>query len=411
MYVPWRTEVVMAHPSHVQMTGPLAPYQDILWTDLLALGYTRLSAKNLLRLAAHLSRWLQATGLPPDQLTRDRIDAFLRHRRAHGYTGWRSPKGLEPILATLRAQNAVPPAEPVPQEATPIAGLLRAYERYLLEDRAVASCTARGYVGTARRLFAELGVKTLADIRRLTTADLSGFVLSEARTMATGTAKLTVTGLRALLRHLHVRGLCTDLSGAVPAVAGHRQARLPKHIPWGEVQRLLDRCDRRTAIGRRDHAILLLLARLGLRAGEVAALELDDIDWVEGKIRVCGKGSQDWLPLPHDVGEAIVRYLKRGRPSSDLRNLFLNSRAPHRGVTDGGVKQVVRQGCRRAQLPPRSAHQLRHTAATQMLRSGASLPEVAEVLRHRSLDTTAIYAKVDHLSLRPLARPWPGGVS
>lgn len=401
----------MAHPSHVQMTGPLAPYQDILWTDLLARSYTRLSAKNLLRLAAHLSRWLQATGLSPDRLTRDRIDAYLQHRRAQGYTGWRSPKGLEPVLATLRARNVVPPAEPVPQEATPIAGLLRAYERYLLEDRAVASCTAGGYVRTARRLFAELGVETWADIHRLTTADLSGFVLSEARTMATGTAKLTVTGLRALLRYLHVRGFCTDLSGAVPAVAGHRQTRLPKHIPWGEVQRLLDRCDLRTAVGRRDHAILMLLARLGLRAGEVAALELDDIDWVEGKIRVCGKSSQDWLPLPHDVGEAIVRYLKRGRPPSDSRTLFLRSLAPSGDLSVEAIKMRVREACRRAQLAPRSAHQLRHTAATQMLRSGASLPEVAEVLRHRSLDTTAIYAKVDHLALRPLARPWPGGAS
>jgi integrase len=260
-------------------------------------------------------------------------------------------------------------------------------------------------------LFAELGVETWADIRRLTTADLSGFVLSEARTLATGTAKLTVTGLRALLRYLHIHGFCTDLSGAVPAVAGHRQARLPKHIPWGEVQRLLDRCDLRTAVGRRDHAILLLLVRLGLRAGEVAALKLDDIDWVEGKIRVCGKSSQDWLPLPHDVGEAIVRYLKRGRPPSDSRTLFLRSRAPSGDLSVEAIKMRVREACRRAQLPPRSAHQLRHTAATQMLRSGASLPEVAEVLRHRSLDTTAIYAKVDHLALRPLARPWPGGAS
>lgn len=401
----------MPHPTHVRMTGPLAPCQDIIWTDLLARGYTRLSAKNVLRLAAHLSRWLLAKGVAPEQLTRDRIEAFLRHRRAQGYTCWRSPKGLEPILATLRARNVVPPAEPLPQEATSVAGLLGAYERYLLEDRAVASCTAGGYVRTARRFLSELGVEELADIRRLRTADISGFVLSEARTMATGTAKLTVTGLRALLRYLHVRGLCAALSAAVPAVAGHRYARLPKHIPWGEVQQLLDHCDLRTAAGRRDHAILSLLARLGLRAGEVAALQLDDIDWPEGKVRVRGKGSQDWLPLPHDVGEAIVRYLRRGRPSSDSRKLFLNSKAPHREVSNDVVKEVVRRGCRRAHLPPRSAHQLRHTAATQMLRGGASLGQVAEVLRHRSLDTTAIYAKVDHLALRPLARPWPGGAS
>lgn len=402
----------MLHPSRVRMRGPLAPYRDIIWMDLLARGYTLLSAKNVLRLAAHLSRWLEAGGLLPEQLEREQIGAFLERRRALGYTGWLSPKGLGPILRTLRAHNVVPPAEPPSEEDTPLDRLLRDYERYLLEERAVASTTAGGYVRTARRFFTELGIDELADIRGLTIADLSGFVLREARTMATGTAKLTVTGLRSLLRYLHVRGLCGDLSGALPAVAGHRLGRLPKHIPWREVQQLLESCDLRTAVGRRDQAILLLLARLGLRAAEVAAIELDDIDWIAGRLAVRGKGSQvDWLPLPEDVGEAIVRYLKRGRPSSDSRKLFLKSIAPHGDASDSAIKMVVRQASRRAHLPPRSAHQLRHTAATQMLRGGASLQGIAEVLRHRNLDTTAIYAKVDHLALRPLARPWPGGMS
>jgi site-specific recombinase XerD len=394
------------------MRGPLAPYQDIVWTDLLARGYTLLSAKNVLRLAAHLSRWLEAEGLSPEHLTSDQVDAFLEHRRAQGYTCWLSPKGLEPILRALRARNVVPPAERPREEDIPLARLLREYECYLLEERAVAATTADGYVRTAQRFFTELGVVELADIRRLTTADISGFVLREARTMATGTAKLAVTGVRSLLCYLHVRGRCDDLSGAVPAVAGHRLARLPKHIPWNEVQQLLKSCDLRTAVGRRDHAILLLLARLGLRAGEVAVLELDDVDWIEGRLLVRGKGSQmDWLPLPQDVGEAIVRYLRRGRPPSDSRKLFLKVKAPYGSVSDGVIKAVVREASRRAHLPPRSAHQLRHTAATQMLRGGASLQGIAEVLRHRSLDTTAIYAKVDHLALRPLARPWPGGAS
>lgn len=399
----------MPHPSHVRMTGPLSLYQDAIWTDLLARGYTRLSAKNVLRLAAHLSRWLLAKDTTLEQLTQDRIDAFLRHRCAQGYVCWRSPHGLEPILATLRTRKVVPPAEPAPEEDSPPARLLREYRGYLLEDRGVAPCTAVGYVRTGRRFVTELGVEELADVSQLTSADVSGFVLREARTMATGTAKLTVSGLRSLLRYLHVRGLCGDLSAAVPAVAGHRQAGLPRHIPWSEVQQLLKSCDLRTGVGRRDHVILLLLARLGLRAGEVAGIELDDIDWPGGKIVVRGKGSQDWLPLPQEVGEAIVRYLKRGRPLSDSRKLFLASIAPYEEISVSAIKQRVRQACRRAHLPPRSAHQLRHTAATQMLRRGASLTEVAEVLRHRSLDTTAIYAKVDHLALRPLARPWPEG--
>jgi site-specific recombinase XerD len=221
-----------------------------------------------------------------------------------------------------------------------------------------------------------------------------------------------VTDLRALLRYLHVRGLSNELAAAAPAVAGHRHARLPRHIPWREVQLLLKSCDLRTAIGRRDHAIVLLLARLGLRSGEVAALELSDMDWHDGKILVSGKGSQhDWLPLPEEVGEAIVRYLKRGRPSSGSCKLFLKSVAPCGPLSASAIQAVVTRACERARLPRRSAHQLRHTAATQMLRGGASLQGIADVLRHRNLDTTAIYAKVDHLALRSLARSWPGGAS
>ena len=402
----------MLHRSRVRVRGPLALHQDVIWTDLLSRGYSPLSARNLLRVAAHLSRWLQAKGLSPRDLTRERISEFLGHRRACGYTCWLTPRGLEGILQPLRAHDVVPGLESVPEEDSPLARLLRAYERYLLEDRGLVSMTAARRVRAAWRFFSDLGVNDLAEVRRLTTADISGFVLREAHTMAISSAKLMVSELRALLRYLHVRGLCRDLSAAAPAVAGHRQARLPKHIPWKEVQQLLKSCDRRTAVGRRDHAILLLLARLGLRAAEVAALEISNVDWIEGKILVRGKGAQrDWLPLPEDVGEAIVGYLRRGRPSSDSRRLFLGSTAPYTEASAGLIKEVVRRACRHAHLPPRSAHQLRHTAATQMLRGGASLQGVAEVLRHRSLDTTAIYAKVDHLALRPLARPWPGGTS
>jgi len=402
----------MQHPWHVRMTGPLAPHQGVICSDLLSRGYTRLSARNLLRLAAHLSRWLEGSGLSPQDLTRDRIGEFLRHRRACGYTCWLTPRGLEPILLPLRAHNVVPPPEPAPRDDSPLARLLREYETYILEDRGLASLTASRCVRTAQRFFADLGVGDVADVRRLSTADISGFVLRKASSMAIRSAKLMVTELRALLRYLHVRGICGDLSAAALAVAGHRHARLPRHIPWKEVQQLLSSCDLGTAIGQRDHAIMLLLARLGLRAGEVAALELSDMDWTDGKILVRGKDSQyDWLPLPEEVGEAIVRYLRRGRPSSDSRKLFLTSLAPHGDPSTSAVRAVVRRACDRAHLPRRSAHQLRHTAATQMLRGGASLQGIAEVLRHKSLDTTAIYAKVDHLALRPLARPWPGGES
>jgi len=379
---------------------------------LLARGYSPLSAKNLLLVAAHLSRWMDAEGLAPQDLTEDRLQGFVSHRIDCGYTCWRTLRGMEPILVPLRDQGVVPPPKPPPEVNTALAQLLREYEAYLLEHRGLAPSTILRSLRAADRFLGDVGVCDPEAVGRLSTADISGFVLRQANSMSIGFAKLMVTELRSLLRFLHMRGLCQDLSAAAPAVAGHRLARLPRHIPWQEVQQLLDSCDLGTAVGKRDHAILLLLSRLGLRAREVAALELGDMHWASGKILVRGKGSQyDWLPLAQDVGEAVVGYLQGARPPTTSRRVFLKAKAPFLDLSCEGIKAVVQRASRRAHLPLRSAHQLRHTAATQMLRGGVSLQGVAEVLRHQSLDTTAIYAKVDHLALRPLARPWPGGES
>ena len=215
--------------------------------------------------------------------------------------------------------------------------------------------------------------------------------------------------LRSFLRYLHVRGHCGDLADAVPAVAGYRDSGLPKGVTEEEVRRLLDACDRSTPVGRRNYVVLLLLSRLGLRAVEVAALELDDVRWTRGELVVRSKGSQGALPLPQDVGEALAEYVRRGRPRSTSRKLFLQALAPYRELTSHTVGGIVRSASTKAQLSPIGPHRLRHTAATQMLNKGASLREVAHVLRHQSLLTTVIYAKVDHRRLRTLARPWPGG--
>ena len=400
----------MIHASRVRMTGPLAPHQDTIWAALLASGYAPDSARNLLRVAAHVSRWLDAGGLSVEELTSARIDAFLRHRRGRGYTCWLSARCLDSILCPLRAQGVVPRPELLPEDASPLAPLFQDFETYLLEDRGVTVATVVARLRLARRFLAALGVRDLAAVGRISTPAISGFILQEARSLSVGSTKFVVSHLRSFLRFLHVRGHCRQLAAAIPAVAGHRVARLPRHIPWGEVRKLLDSCDLRTPVGLRDHAVLLLLARLALRAGEVAALELDDIQWVGGAIFLRGKGSrQGWLPLPQDVGAAIARYLEAGRARTTLRKLFLKSLAPHGGLGSGTVNSLVGRASRRAGLTRRSAHQLRHTAATQMLRGGASLQAVAEALRHRSLDTTAIYATVDYQALRHLARPWPGG--
>jgi len=244
----------------------------------------------------------------------------------------------------------------------------------------------------------------------LNASDVTAFVLQASSRYSTGTTKYIVTVLRSLLRYLYLRGrLTVDLTGAVPAVASRRLCGLPKALDSGQVQRLLRACDRRRHIGRRDYAVLLLMVRLGLRACEVASLRLDDIDWKSGEFLVHGKGRcEEPLPLPTDVGEALGCYLHVSRPRTCERQVFLGARAPYRPLHRSAVSAIVCRALARAGLPRGNAHRLRHTAATQMLRAGACLDEVAQVLRHRSHCTTAIYAKVDRVALHTVTRPWPG---
>jgi len=220
-----------------------------------------------------------------------------------------------------------------------------------------------------------------------------------------------VTGLRSFLRFLHVQGLiAAPLAQAIPAYSTQREA-LPRALSADDLTRLLASCDRQGAAGRRDYAVLVVLSRLGLRANQVAGLRLDDIDWHHGEVVVHnGKGRrEDRLPLPSDVGEALVDYLQRGRPEgAATRTVFVRLFAPLVGLSPGGVTWVAYNACARADLPQVGAHRLRHTTASAILRAGGSLTEVGQVLSHRRAATTAIYAKVDHASLTGLARPWPG---
>lgn len=224
---------------------------------------------------------------------------------------------------------------------------------------------------------------------------------------------MTVTALRSLLGFLHVDGLIPRrLTAAVPSVAGWRLAGLPKALTPTEIEALFASCDRRTSKGCRDFAVLTMLVRLGLRAGELAALRLDDIQWRAGTIVIRGKGHQvEPLPWPADVGQAVVTYLRRGRSTTAAdRTVFISVTAPHRALSAGAVSEIVAAAARRASLGVIHAHRLRHTVATMLLRAGAPLPEIGQLLRHRRLLTTAIYAKVDRAALRKIARPWPGGV-
>jgi integrase/recombinase XerD len=389
--------------------GSLAPYADRFAGYLEGAGYSPLSAENQLRLLAHLGRYLADRGLVPGSLTAERVAEYAAERRAAGYVEWISVRGLRAMLGFLRGAGVIPgPAVPAAVRAVDV--LVERYRGYLASERGLAASTITRNAACARLFLA--GREEMLPV--LTAAEVSGFVLAECRGRSTGSAKLLVTGLRSVLRFLAAEGLAPPgLAAAAPAVAGRRDAGLPKALPAGQVAALLASCDQETATGLRDFAVLTLLSRLGLRAGEVAALDLGDISWRAGELLVRGKGRRDErLPLPADAGQAVAAYLHRARPrDAGIRAVFLAARAPLRRMSSQGVNGVVQRACSRAGLPPAGPHRLRHTAGTAILQAGAPLEEVGQVLRHRSAATTAIYAKVDHSALSALAVAWPGGAA
>lgn len=402
----------MVEVLRVRVLGPLGPYAVGFAAELTRLGYTLFSARGQLRLAAHLSRWLAGEGLDASMLTPAVVARFLVARRGAGYTGYLSPKGLSPLLGYLRGLDVTPlPVVAEPEGAVEV--LLERYRGYLVGERGLGAPTARGYVDLARPFVLSRVTADGVDVAGLSVADVVGFVLAVSGERTPKGTQQVVSVLRSLLRFCHVQGLLgVPLAAAVPKVA-NRRAGLPRFLEPAQVGSLLASCDRGGVAGRRDFAMMTMMVRLGLRAGEVAALGLDDIDWRRGEITVVGKGPRsDRLPLPAEVGRAVADYLRHARPEGALdRRVFVRVKAPHRGLTPGGVTQAVIAAGRRAGLGPITAHRLRHTAATGMLRAGAPLAQVGQVLRHRRALTTGAYAKVDRDGLRGLARPWPGGAS
>jgi site-specific recombinase XerD len=402
-------EVIMKVSSWARIPGPLDRYLRGFGEELARLGYAPRGVQWQLQLAGHLNAWLAEAGRGSADLDAATAEEFLAARRALGYVHFLSAKALKPLLEYLRQAGAAP--LPVTVAAvTPADALLERFRSYLTSERGLTAGTAWNYVHLVRPFVAGRQGADGVDLAALTAGEVAEFVVAESRVRpAKGTQHL-VSALRSLLGFAHVNGLIgVSLAEAVPSVASWRLAGLPRFLEPGQAGALLASCDTGTVNGRRDLAILTVLVRLGLRSGEVAGLALEDIDWRAGEIGIRGKGGRiEKLPLPADAGETLAAYLRDGRPPAALdRSVFIRVKAPHRGLTSTGITQAVAAASKRAGLGTIYAHRLRHTAATGMLRAGASLAEVGQVLRHRHPDTTAIYAKVDTEALRALARPWP----
>lgn len=393
----------------VIVRGPLAPFVDVYKREVVVRGYSPLSVVSQLRQVAWFSCWLEANGLSAGDVTGERIDGFLVFQRDSGRArGIASRPGLRCMQDVLRAEGVVVVVEPE-RCLSPMERLVGSFERFLVVERGLAMGTVQGYVSHAGRFLARLG--TDGDVGGVTASVVTEAVLAESATVGVAATQNFVAGLRSFLRFCFLEELtAADLSEAALPLTGRRRSSLPRGISRSDANALLNSCDRRSGLGRRDYALIVTLLRLGLRRSELAGLRLDDIDWRAGEVVVRGKGGRvDRLPLPVEVGEAIAAYLQRGRPVSDRRDVFLRDRAPFEPIASGTVASTVRRACRRAGIPEVGSHRLRHTMACEMVAANVPLVEIAQVLRHRSLQSTAIYARVDLEQLRELAMAWPMG--
>lgn len=395
--------------------GPLASHIDSFAARLGGEGYTSKTVHDKCELVAKLSAWLHRRDLSQDALDEGQLNHFHTDHRRQGHVRRGEVATGRQLLRFLRDLGCIRVLPPR-TDPTPLGNLTRDFGRHLSSERGLSQATLDNYLPIVRRFLIERFESKPIQFDELRPVDIHRFIVSHAQTGSRRSAQLIVTALRSFLRFLRQRGeIATDLAGGVPGIANWRLSHLPKSLPPEQVERILASCDRGTPVGERDYAILLLLARLGLRAGEVVALTLDDLDWERGEILVRGKGQRlVRLPLPTDVGLALVNYLRHVRPLCSMRRVFIRMRAPLRGlVGPTAIDCVVRRALKRAGLNPsfKGAHLLRHSLATDLLRRGASLTEIGQLLRHSQPTTTQIYAKVDIAALRTIGLAWPGAAS
>lgn len=396
----------VTRPKRVVWSGPLSEFGPRFAAELQRLGFTPLSVVHQSRLAAHLSRWMLDQGLEVGQLTSDRIDEFLVERRTT-HTNRYSRRSLGTLMGFLDRLGVLPAEEPQQQRLPEL--LATEFERYLVGERGLLPRTAAAQGARVRRFLSEYCPP--GGVGELSPAEITRALLDEGDRHAVSSVKRLGYTLRSFLRYAFLTGLIDhDLSGASIPVRAHQPSLLPIGISREQTTALLAACDRDSLVGRRDYAVILLLARLGLRATEVAGLRLDDIDWHHGEITVRGKGRRDErMPLPAEVGEALVDYLMRSRPTDapGERTVFLAARAPRRPMDRVTVSSMIGRACVRAGITPVGAHLLRHTLGEAMIRAEVPLAAIAQVLRHYDPQTTTNYARVDVERLRDLARPWP----
>lgn len=393
--------------------GPLASIVTAYAALLSQQGFTRQYARLQLRFLSDLNQWLLEHRLQISDLCEPTLHQYLRSRHQRFHPRRDDQSILRRLLQLLHTQGLLPEVAPA-SPANPHQSVEEDFDRYLAEERGLSMATRINYRPFVQRfLSAQFGAKPVR-FADLNANDVIRFIRNQAPGLSPKRAGLMVSALRSFFRYLRHRGdIAIDLAACVPPIANWQFSSLPRFLQPHQVQQVLSQCDRRTARGRRDYAILLLLARLGLRACEIVSLSLDDIHWQTGEITIKGKGKQTaLLPLPPDVGRAIADYLKKDRPACSTRHVFIRMRAPRRGFANSeAISTMVARSLKRAGIDflHRGAHLFRHSLATQMLGQGSSLGDIALLLRHRSLNTTTLYAKVDLTALRALAQAWPGG--
>lgn len=395
------------------LTGPLVPYLNSFTTMLAERGYTKYSIIIKIRLVTKFSRWLDYQHIGVKDLSPELFDIFIMYQATSNPVRRGDMATLKLLLSHMSGKEIIQSSVKRVDD-NPFRQVEDGFAHYLSHERGLSPATLANYIPLVRRFLSDRFKTGTIRIEEVCPKDITTFILRYTQSVKRSTAKLMVTSLRCFLRYLRLRGqIATDLAEFVPTVSNWRLTGLPKSLEPQQVIDLLKSCDQNTKVGLRDYTIILLLTRFGLRAGEIVAMTLDDINWDAGELIIHGKGPRkDRLPIPWDVGEALAVYLRNGRPVCPMRCVFIRARAPYQGFSSSvAICNIVQRALLRSKIITchKGAHLLRHSLATNMLRKGASLSEIGEILRHQLPNTTQIYTKVDIESLKSIAQPWLGG--